>query len=556
MTCQKPEAHKLAPPSCVTPAGSFAYGIHKPDYQVLNLRKQTRCDPLGSTENNTLIDNRQNFPTTDFAVTSADWVFEIPNPLPFRGTTYITKSWADAKAQDPDGISLPAPSQTSMSEVIGKWLPGSTKKDQALLFNDLPQAVLLALAAHSTDPQDLQILAKMACKILFDPEQQPTGLLYQEKDGVKRPQIVNHNLFEIVANNPYLPDGYKEIMVLRPGAQGASEIIGEFQHPKSHVFEYLRRNSYIPWGHYAANMANDQIRYSAAELTKDDIKGLRHLYYQRTYTRLAQDLKISRATGNQTLSATDLEELRVQILNELCNEKRVPLPFNTTLWGWNYGFSSAANGYRLHASHQMIHQQFALLPRTVEAHYSGQKQQNRDKTLPSYGVGDLAAEFIKDYQETTKSCFFDDYLMAIRQNTRLDKRSDLPRSLIIHEDQNIILFVPKAQTSQWEIQLITVQKIGNILESDSNTRESIDSAMLLAMQTLTSLGAQMITCIEIPKRFDAENHSQRLIYSFMPKLPGSPGAFSEAQLRWINGHYPEDFARVCRKAAQRFKVNG
>jgi hypothetical protein len=24
------------------------------------------------------------------------------------------------------------------------------------------------------------------------------------------------------------------------------------------------------------------------------------------------------------------------------------------------------------------------------------------------------------------------------------------------------------------------------------------------------------------------------------------GAFSEAQLRWINGHYPEDFASACR----------
>jgi len=38
-----------------------------------------------------------------------------------------------------------------------------------------------------------------------------------------------------------------------------------------------------------------------------------------------------------------------------------------------------------------------------------------------------------------------------------------------------------------------------------------------------------------------------LLYAFLPRLPESPGAFSEAQLRWINGHYPEDFAASCRR---------
>jgi hypothetical protein len=37
-----------------------------------------------------------------------------------------------------------------------------------------------------------------------------------------------------------------------------------------------------------------------------------------------------------------------------------------------------------------------------------------------------------------------------------------------------------------------------------------------------------------------------MVYAFLPRLPESPGAFSEAQLRWINGHYPEDFALACR----------
>ena len=41
---------------------------------------------------------------------------------------------------------------------------------------------------------------------------------------------------------------------------------------------------------------------------------------------------------------------------------------------------------------------------------------------------------------------------------------------------------------------------------------------------------------------------QPLIYALLPKLPFSMGAFSEAQLRYINGHYPEDFAATCRFA--------
>jgi hypothetical protein len=61
----------------------------------------------------------------------------------------------------------------------------------------------------------------------------------------------------------------------------------------------------------------------------------------------------------------------------------------------------------------------------------------------------------------------------------------------------------------------------------------------------------MITNIEYSKRFDAPDKDQRLLYPFLPRLPESPGAFSEAQLRWIKGHYPEDFAAACR-ANQRF----
>jgi hypothetical protein len=89
---------------------------------------------------------------------------------------------------------------------------------------------------------------------------------------------------------------------------------------------------------------------------------------------------------------------------------------------------------------------------------------------------------------------------------------------------------------------------GNVLETDSRTRHSLDSAMLMAQRVLEQLGAKMVTSIEFCRRFSATGRGkQPLLYSFLPKLPQSPGAFSEAQLRYINGHYPEDFAAVCRK---------
>jgi hypothetical protein len=54
--------------------------------------------------------------------------------------------------------------------------------------------------------------------------------------------------------------------------------------------------------------------------------------------------------------------------------------------------------------------------------------------------------------------------------------------------------------------------------------------------------------IEYSKRFTGSDHDQRLLYALLPKLPNSPGAFSESQLHWINGHYPEYLATALRAA--------
>jgi hypothetical protein len=60
------------------------------------------------------------------------------------------------------------------------------------------------------------------------------------------------------------------------------------------------------------------------------------------------------------------------------------------------------------------------------------------------------------------------------------------------------------------------------------------------------LGARLVSSIEYSSRITANPTGQRLLYALLPKLPYSMGAFSEAQLRWVNGHFPEDFSAACR----------
>jgi hypothetical protein len=544
--------------TCVDPTGQFIFGIHRPEYQAANFRENDFITPLGKTGEGGEILNGKNFPPADIRVAKGEWIYEIPNPFPFRGTTFICKSWADARADNPALISLAEPQPVSMTDTLsaltGEKISSSNELEER--FRLLPEPLLLTLAASSTDPRDLTALAKISCDFIFDRNQEkPLGLLYRETRGQLRPVVHHHDLFEAVANNYHLPDVYKEVMVLRPGAQGGSEIVGEYgrQGEKNHIFEYLRRNSYIPWGHYAANLANDAIRYRIRDLNRDDMQGLRHLYYQRTYARLAELLGISQPTRRKTMTREELEKLRISILTALQDgSKKKGLELNATLWGWNFGYDFAASGYRLHASHQQIHQQFALLPAQLEAWHSGNDPASC--SLPAYACGDLVAEFCHRYHQTTGQDFFNAYIRAIRDNRRMDGRDDANQSLIVYEDRKVMLFVPKAQTSQWELQLMTVEPVGNILEADAETREALDQAMLLAQKLLAALGARLVTSIEFSKRLDDRHNGQRLLYSFLPKLPYAMGAFSEAQLRWINGHFPEDFAAACRERLNRIET--
>ncbi|PIE56745.1 MAG: hypothetical protein CSA34_01900 [Desulfobulbus propionicus] len=515
--------------SSVHPDGIFRVGVHRPSYSAVNLRQQTRIMPLGKDEQGQLVENYANFPCGDVEVQHARPVYEIANALTFRGATFINSSWADARVDKPQSFHLPPADTCSLRGLLEEELeePLSTA-----LLAKLPRQLKCALAATSTDPQELILLARDVCTMVFANDGSPVGLAYTGKDRPV-PVIDDFELFETIANNPALPDAYKEVMVLRPGVQGDSPIVGEVQ-GATHVVEYLRGNSYIPWGHYAANLADDHIRYRTADLTLADMEGMRHLYYQRIFCTLAAQLSLP--LPEKHLDVAELEELRLTIL-----QKAAGLSHSATLWGWNFGYDYSASGYRLHASHQMIHQQYAMVPEQVELVHGG--------TVPTYSCGDLVANEIQRYRDAYGSDFFSDLLSCIRGNRRTDTR-DLCDSLIIWEDEHVLLFVPKAQLSQWEVQLLVTANVGSVpvgsvVEADSAVRRSLDIALLKIQHIYAILGATLVTSIEYPKRLGIFNN-QRLLYSFLPKLPWSMGAFSEAQGRSILGHYPEDFAAACR----------
>ena len=528
--------------TCVAPTGRFVYGIHKPGFGVANLRQADPVCQLGRTADGRPIDNRVNLPPESIDEPAAEWIYEVPNPFAFRGATFIVKRWADQQAARPASIGLPPAPAVSLSRTVTAW--AASEADAGSLrrrvFDTLPAPLCLALAVSATDPDDLVQLAHRCCRFV-EADGLPVGLVFTaDGRGGLRPEITDHPLFEALVNNPSLPDRYKQIMVLRPGVQGASEITADWQSgdAASRSYEYLRRNSYIPWGHFAANMAEDCVRYRSADLSAADMTGLRHLYYQRTFVRLAELLGLAPPPARRPLDPQGLEALRERIVAAGMPH---PLPFDTTLWGWNFGFDFTPNGYRMHGSHQQVHQQYALVPTAAEAVPPTDAEGFRP-----YACGDLVRRFIREFRRESGCGFFQCYIEAIRNNRRMDGRAQAEDRLIVYEDPRVILFAPKAQTSQWELQLIPLAPVGNVLEADAALRRSLDRAILIAVQVLGRMGARMITTIEYAKRFSETDIDQHLLYAFLPKLPESPGSFTEAQLRWISGHYPEDFATACR----------
>ncbi|MCK5194590.1 MAG: hypothetical protein KAQ71_12325, partial [Desulfobulbaceae bacterium] len=215
--------------TCVTPEGVFQYSLHEPEYPATNLREHDYVSTLGECEKKS-VDNSRNFPADSIKVVGADHIYEIPNAFPFKGTTYINSRWADKNAGDPLAIRLEKSRPSSFSKTVSDWLGGqrAEHKDLDTLFSSLPEGVLLAIATTSTDPDDLVRLAALSGEFIMGDNGLPTGLAYESGAQGLRPKITHHDLFEAVANNPFLPDTYKDTMLLRPGAQGGSEIVGDW----------------------------------------------------------------------------------------------------------------------------------------------------------------------------------------------------------------------------------------------------------------------------------------------------------------------------------------
>ncbi|MFO8240942.1 MAG: hypothetical protein R6T90_08090 [Dissulfuribacterales bacterium] len=547
--------------TCIDPSGVFICALHQPTYKVINLRQTDTSAVLGHDSDGNTIDNKANFPHGNIFINNIGKVWEIPNAFPFWGATYILYEQAEQFSKSPKqfrftrGNEEPVKSSPLLKDLLNGCLKGADEKIYSL--KDLPRTVLLSLAQTSKDQELLKAIAHLACRFELDSNQEPVGIKYEnDEQNRPKPVLLDQELFEVVGNNMACPDNYKLAMLLIPGIQGNSPIVGEYAFdPRTHIWEYLRTGSYIPWGHYASNMAHDCVRYRAKELLPEDVTGLRHLYYQRVYTQMALNLNIVKGIFPEnfnTLSVSELEFLRRSVVKEVTNrsKKGEDLPYTATLWGWNYGFDFSPSGYRLHASHQQIHQQFALIPPNVK---SADMEVAGSKSIPTYAVGDQVTLFAALYKKSYGQPFFRTYLRAIHSNKRLDGKEDLASSLIVYEDKDVMVHIPKAQRSQGEVQIMTTCPVGNVLEADTEVRNSLDHCIKLVIRTLDRLGAQMVTAYEISKRFNNPDKDQRLFYCFLPRLPGSPGAFSERQERWITGHYPEDYAKAFREAMKSVK---
>ncbi len=147
--------------TCVSPKGCFVYGIHRPSYAVENLRENSYLEELGKFPNGSGHTNVLNFPDGNITVEAADVIYEISNPFPFRGATYINSRWANRNVDNIDSIQLPQLKMASFSHLLKKVfenqkleLSDETMKDA---FQILDQPLLITLASRSNDPQDLSL---------------------------------------------------------------------------------------------------------------------------------------------------------------------------------------------------------------------------------------------------------------------------------------------------------------------------------------------------------------------------------------------------------------
>ena len=113
------------------------------------------------------------------------------------------------------------------------------------------------------------------------------------------------------------------------------------------------------------------------------------------------------------------------------------------------------------------------------------------------------ADFVRDYKTAHNTDFFTAFIKAIENNQRTDMNPDRPNDLKVWENEKAMLFVPKAQVSEWELMLMTKAPCPHVLAADTATRNALDTGIRIAVQTLETLGAQMVTSVEFSGRFNS-----------------------------------------------------
>ncbi len=85
----------------------FPVGFHAPSYSVQNIRPGKAIQRLGSTRQDEEVFNYANFPDSPvLEIPEGEPVYEIKNPFPFWGTTYILKRPADEFKKNPLSFSF------------------------------------------------------------------------------------------------------------------------------------------------------------------------------------------------------------------------------------------------------------------------------------------------------------------------------------------------------------------------------------------------------------------------------------------------------------------
>jgi hypothetical protein len=118
------------PRTCVAPEGRFRFGLHQPHFTAANLRAQDYLLSLGLATDGEVCLNSANFPAGDVEEPAADRIYEIANPFPFRGTTYIGQRWAERAAANLDRIVIAGRPPVSLTRALRDHVREAEAEDQ------------------------------------------------------------------------------------------------------------------------------------------------------------------------------------------------------------------------------------------------------------------------------------------------------------------------------------------------------------------------------------------------------------------------------------------